>query len=82
MIIDREIYRVMRTFGKELSRRDKEALLEVLNRSKRHSDAISEAVRLVPMQAVLMVVLLEQEKELEAMLSKLEKIPEETSDLI
>ncbi len=62
MMIDQEINRVLKTYGSALERNEKRSLVEILDLSKRHSDACSEAVRLVPMHAILMTVLLEREK--------------------
>jgi hypothetical protein len=63
MIMDQEIDRVLRTYGKKLpSKRERGELGEVLELSKRHSHACSEAVRLIPMHAILLAIVLEQEK--------------------
>ena len=66
MVIDSETTRVMRSYGKNLEdKRDKLRLNELLNLSKRHSHACSEAVRIFPIQSILMAVLLERQKLLE-----------------
>ena len=66
MVIDSETTRVMRSYGKNLEdKRDKLRLDELLNLSKRHSHACSEAVRIFPLQSILMAALLERQKLLE-----------------
>ncbi len=67
MIIDKEIAFTVQTYGKKLGKREKGELNEILQLCKRHSHACSEAVRLIPMHAMLIAVLLEQEKMLNAM---------------
>lgn len=67
--MDKEIERVMRTYANQLSRSDKELLYAALQLGKKHADAFGEAVRLRPMHAVLISVLLEQERQLQ-LLSK------------
>jgi hypothetical protein len=73
MVIGREIDRLMRTFGKKLSsKREKELLNETLQLCEHYSYACSKAVKLVPMRAILMAIILEQEKRLDSMLEQIE----------
>ena len=66
MMIDIETRRVMSSFGRYLhDKKDRERLLNLLNLSKRHSHAGSEAIRLFPLEAILLSILLERQKELE-----------------
>jgi len=68
MVMDREIALIEQTYGKKLeTKRDREELDYILQLSKRHSHACSEAVRLIPMHAILMAILLEEEKTLSNM---------------
>jgi hypothetical protein len=63
MVMDMEIERILRTYGKKLpGKREREELNDALQLSKRHSHACSEAVRIIPMHAILLAVVLEQEK--------------------
>ncbi|MGH2639233.1 MAG: hypothetical protein ACRDF4_08155 [Rhabdochlamydiaceae bacterium] len=73
MLIELEITRVMHSYGKELSHSDKELLNNALQLSKKHVDAFGESVRLVPMQAILISILLEQERQLQFLLSQKER---------
>lgn len=72
MVISGEIDRVLRTFGKNLPKRDKLLLLETLQLCDKNSQACSAAVKLVPMRAILLAIILEREKQLEEMLLYLE----------
>ena len=66
MMIHIETRRVMSSFGRYLhDKKDRERLLNLLSLSKRHSHAGSEAVRLFPLEAILLSILLERQKELE-----------------
>ncbi|MHB8566219.1 MAG: hypothetical protein ACYC7D_03610 [Nitrososphaerales archaeon] len=66
MVIDSETSRVMRSYGKKLeNKKDRVRLNYLLNLSKRHSHACSEAVRIFPMQSILMALLLERQKALD-----------------
>lgn len=69
MLMDMEIERVMKSYGKNLSRSDKESLYDALQLSKKHVDAFGESVRLVPAHAILITVLLEQEEQLQSLMS-------------
>ena len=73
MVIDREIERIMQTFGRGLTKQDRELLNETLQLCTRHSQACSEATKLVPTRAIFLAVFLEQEKRLQALVEKLEQ---------
>ena len=72
MVISEEINRVLRTFGKNLPKREKLLLLETLQLCDKNSQACSAAVKLVPMRSMMLAVILEREKQLEKMLGYLE----------
>ena len=73
MVISEEINRVLRTFGKNLPKREKLLLLETLQLCDKNSQACSAAVKLVPMRSMMLAVILEREKQLEKMLGYLER---------
>ena len=62
MVIDSEVNRLASAYGSKLARKEKLELKSILELSKRHTHACSEAVRLFPFEAVLLAVLLEREK--------------------
>lgn len=65
MLIQEEIDLFLRTYGKGLSsEREREALYNILQVCKRHTQACGQAVRLVPFHAILMSLILEQQKQL------------------
>ena len=68
MMINQEVNRVLKTYGGALEKKERRKLEEILDLSKKHPDACSEAVRLVPMHAILMTVVLEREKKLHELL--------------
>ena len=71
MLIQEEIDLFIRTYGKGLSsEREKEALYNVLQTCKKHMPACNQAVRLVPFHAILMSVVLEQEKQLKELVDE------------
>jgi hypothetical protein len=73
MVIGQEIDRIMRTFGKGLySKKEKELLNETLQLCEHYSHACSKAVKLVPMRSILMAIVLEHEKRLEALAQEME----------
>ena len=73
MVIDSEIGNIMKYYAKRLSdKKDRTRLLNVLNLSKRHSHACSEAVRIFPMESILMAILIERQKILEELMSRQE----------
>ena len=65
MLIQEEIDLFLRTYGKGLSgEREREALYNIFQLCKKHTQACSQAVRLVPLHAILMSLILEQQKQL------------------
>jgi hypothetical protein len=73
MVIGQEIDRVTRTFGKGLSsKKEKEILNETLQLCEHYSYACSKAVKLVPMRSMLMAIILEHEKRLDALAQEME----------
>jgi len=65
MIIQEEINNFLRTYGKGLSGKlEREALYDLLQLCKKHNQACSQAVRRVPFHAILMSLILEQQKQL------------------
>ncbi len=75
MIIGQEIDRIMRTFGKGLpSKKEKELLNETLQLCEHYSYACSRAVKLVPMRAILMAIILEHGKKIEALVQQVESL--------
>jgi hypothetical protein len=66
MVIDSEASNISTFYGKKLEdKKDRVRLNQILSLSKRHSHACSEAVRLFPIEAILMAVLLERQKIIE-----------------
>ncbi len=65
MLIQEEIDTFLRTYGKGLSGKlEQKALYDLLQLSKKHTQACSQAVRLVPFHGILMSLMLEQQKQL------------------
>jgi len=65
MLIQEEINNFLRTYGKALSGKlEREALYDLLQLCKRHTQACGQAVRRVPFHAILMSLILEQQKQL------------------
>ena len=65
MLIQEEVDLFLRTYGKGLSsQREREAVYNLLQLCKKHTQACSQAVRLVPFHAILMSLILEQQKQL------------------
>lgn len=69
MLMDLEIERIMRTYGKNLTMSEKKLLTDILQTTKKHVDAFGESVRLVPCHAILLTALIEQEKQLQSLLA-------------
>ncbi len=70
MIIDSEADNISTSFGRKLeNRRDRACLNQILGLSRRHSHACSEAVRLFPIESILMVILLERQKIIEKIIT-------------
>ena len=74
MMINQEVDRVLKTYGRELEKSERKTLGEILELAKKHPDACSEALRLVPMHAVLMTVLLEREKKLYELMQHVDEL--------
>ena len=65
MLIQEEVDLFLRTYGRGISsQREREALYNLLQLCKKHTQACSQAVRLVPFHAILMSLILEQQKQL------------------
>lgn len=77
MMIQEEINLFLRTFGKGLRSREQETLYNVLQQSKKHTQACGQAVRLVPFHSILMSLLLEQQKQLESLVDEVTALAEE-----
>jgi hypothetical protein len=75
MVIDSQIDRVIRNFGK-LERKKREKLRGLLELSKRHSHACSEAVSLFPVYSMMMAILSEQNESLNLLENELLDISE------
>ena len=76
MLIQEEIDLFLGTYGEGLSgKRERELLYDTLQSCKRHTQACSQAVRLVPFHAILMSLILEQQKQLHAMIDEVSAIP-------
>lgn len=71
MLIAMETDSIMRHYAKRLEdRKDRNRLNNILNLSKRHSHSVSEAVRLFPLEGILMAILLERQKEIDSLLER------------
>jgi len=65
MLIQEEIELFLRSYGKGLSgERERGSLYNLLQLCKKHTQACSQAVRLVPFHAIIMSLMLEQQKQL------------------
>ena len=71
MVIDREIGRIVQTFGASLSKHERAELDDMLQMCTRHSQSCSESLKLVPMRSILFAIFLEQEKKLRALADEL-----------
>ena len=65
---------MLKTYGRELEKNERKTLGKILELAKRHPDAFSEALRLVPMHAILMTVLLEREKKLYELMQDVDEL--------
>ena len=74
MIIGQEINRMMRTFGKKLSKEEKNLLYRTLQCSEYYSFACSKAVKLIPMRSILMAIVLEHEKKIRSLTQEIEEM--------
>jgi hypothetical protein len=70
MLIQEEIDSFLRTYGRGLSG-EKERLRDIMQTSKRHTQACGQAVRLVPFHAILMSLILEQQKQLNHLIDEI-----------
>ncbi len=64
MLIQDETDRFLRNYGRGLAKLEKESLYNILQLSKKHTQAIGQSVRRVPVHAIIMSVLLEHQKQL------------------
>ena len=69
MVIDSEASNILTFYGGKLeNKKDRVRLDRILNLSKRNSHACSEAVRLFPIESILMSILLERQKIIEKLI--------------
>lgn len=71
MLISEEADLFMRTYGSGLSDREREALYNMLQLCKKHTNACGQAVRLVPFHGMLMSIMLEHQKRIELLMDKI-----------
>lgn len=64
-------------FKRALRRADREAFERMMNRARRHSSAASYCARATPSESMIVSILLEHEKELEALKGKAGEGPDE-----
>ena len=65
----------MSNFGRYLrDKKDRERLVNLMSLSKRHSHACSEAVRIFPLDAIFLAILLERQKMLESLVNEPSKL--------
>lgn len=77
MLIQQEMELFLRTYGKGLdASSDKKMLYNVLQLPKKHTQACSQSVRLVPFHAILVSILLEQQKQIEKLVEEIAKVTE------
>lgn len=74
MVINQEINRIMRTFGKKLSKEEKAILNQTLQRSEHYSFACSKALKLVPIRSILMAIILDHEKKIRSLTQEIEEL--------
>jgi len=77
MLIQDETDRFLRNYGSGLGKLEKESLYNVLQLSKKHTQAIGQAVRRVPFHGVLMSLLLEQQKRLSLLADQVAALDQE-----
>ena len=71
MLIQEEVDLFLRTYGRGLSGKyERKDLYNLLQLCKKHTQACSQAVRLVPFHAILMSLILEQQKQLLALIDE------------
>jgi hypothetical protein len=72
MLIQQEIDIFLRSYGKGLSgKHEANKLYDTLQFSKKHTQACGQAVRRVPFHAILMSILVEQQKQLVTMIEEI-----------
>jgi hypothetical protein len=76
ILLQKEMNLFLRTYGKGLSSERREALYNVLQLCKKHTQACSQVVRRVPFHAILMSLLLEQQKQLVDLTDKITALSE------
>jgi DNA repair ATPase RecN len=64
-------------FRKALRKEDKEAFDRLMERARQHASAAGYDARVDPVESLFMSILLEQEKEIEALRKKIEEIEKE-----
>jgi DNA repair ATPase RecN len=64
-------------FRKALRKEDREAFDRLMDRARTHASAASYDARVDPVESLFMSILLEQEKEIEELRKKLEKLENE-----
>ena len=70
MVIDSEARDISTFYGRKLeNKKDRVRLNQILSLSKRNSHSCSEAVRLFPVESILMSILLEQQKIIEKLIN-------------
>jgi len=70
MVIDSEASNISTFYGRKLeNKKDRVRLNQILSLSKRNSHACSEAVRLFPVESILMSILLERQKIIEKLIN-------------
>jgi hypothetical protein len=77
MLIQMEIDSFLRSYGKGLSgKMEQKALYDILQLSKKHTQACGQDVRLVPFHGILMSLMLEQEKQLRKLTEEMTRVSE------
>jgi len=83
MLIEHEINLCLRSYGKGLSgKHELNNLYNVLQFSKKHTQACGQAVRRVPFHSVLMSILLEQQKQLVTIIDQITPLMESLGDVL
>lgn len=82
MLIQQEIDVFLKTYGTGLSSKSErdEALYNLLQQCKKHTHACGQAVRRVPFHAILMSIVLEQQKQLMVLADEITTIISDSSD--
>jgi len=83
MLIEYEIDVCLRSFGKGLSgKHELKTLYDILQFSRKHTQACGQSVRLVPFHAILMSILLEQQKQLASIVDQVSPQTETSGDVL